>query len=262
MLKLIRSMMRGPVSAAWHLSARGVVTGLLLASSACVTSHQALLPDDVATALARTPMRRLETASLRLYYPESRRDQAYRAAAGLEECAAKLRGASQVHNGLADRRMTLILPELTFNNAFAAPPSLGYEPIAVVPTYSTIDAFSLEMGLPPNPVATACHELTHYVQFQQIAGFARVVNAIFGEAYSPQLGFDAWFAEGLAVHYETLLQPGIGRLAWPFWHGVFAAGVAGRRLNGGDLSAVNRDFYLGNHYLVGSHFVRFLAERY
>ena len=85
---------------------------------------------------------------------------------------------------------------------------------------------------------------------------------MFGEEYTPQIGFDPWFDEGLAVYYETKLQPGVGRLAWPFWHGAFAAGLAGRRLHGGDLSEFNRDAFMGNHYLVGSHFVRFLAERY
>ncbi len=243
---------------------RGLVgLGLfLLGAGGCATSEQPLLPDDVATALARTPMRRLETASLRIYYPESRREQAYRFAGGVEACALALKAFSQVHNLIADRRMTLILPELTFNNAFAAPPFAGYQPVAVVPTYGTLDTFSLELGLPQDPVPIACHELTHYVQFQQIGGLGLVLNVLFGETYSPQIGLDSWFFEGLAVYYETRLRPGVGRLAWPYWHGVFAAGVAGRQLNGGDLSALNRDFERGHQYLVGSQFVRFLAERY
>lgn len=241
-----------------------VLLGVLgcLAPAGCFTSVTPLIPEDVAAALATRPMRRLETPNLRIYYPQGGSEQALRGAARIEGCAAWLKAAAQVHNGLADRRMTLIIPEVTFNNAFVTPPLLGYEPIGVVPTYATIDAFSLEMGLPPDPAAIACHELVHYVHIQQIAGLARILNLLFGELYSPQLGVDAWFFEGLAVHYETLLQPGIGRLAWPYWNGLFAAGVAGRRLNGGDLSSLNRDFDVGNHYLVGSHFVRFLADRY
>ena len=100
------------------------------------------------------------------------------------------------------------------------------------------------------------------MQFQQVAGFAYAVDAVLGEQYTPQIGFDPWFDEGLAVYYETTLQPGVGRLAWPFWHGAFAAGVAGRRIQGGELSEFNRDAFMGNHYLVGSHFVRYLAQRY
>ena len=41
--------------------------------------------------------------------------------------------------------------ELAFNNAFVTPRISGYETLAVVPTYDTLDMFSLEMGLPPDP---------------------------------------------------------------------------------------------------------------
>jgi hypothetical protein len=247
----------------------GVVGAALVAAvvlsaslSACMAPVAPLLPQDVATALAQKPMRRLETANLEVYYPDDHHDEALRFADHVEWCARQLRARALVHNGIADRRLTLIMPDLTFNNAFTVPIVDGYEPLAVVPTYQTIDAFSLEMGLPPDAGTIACHELTHYVHFNQVSGFSWFIDQIFGEVYTPQLGFDGWFDEGLAVYYETTLQPGVGRLAWPFWHGAFAAGVAGRRLHGGDLSEFNRDAFMGNHYLVGSHFVRFLAQRY
>jgi hypothetical protein len=240
----------------------GLALGAMVAAGGCIAPVTPVMPQDVAAALAQKPMRHLETASLDVYYPADRRDEAVRFAGHVEWCARQLRARALVHNGIADRRLTLIMPELTFNNAFTSPMVLGYEPFAAVPTYQTIDAFSLEMGLPPDAGTIACHELTHYVHFNQVAGFSWIVDQAFGESYTPQLGFDGWFDEGLAVYYETTLQPGVGRLAWPFWHGALAAGVAGRRLHGGDLSEFNRDAFMGNHYLVGSHFVRFLAERY
>jgi Tol biopolymer transport system component len=234
-----------------------------LSLGGCIASVDPILPQDVAAALAREPMRRLDTTNLSVYYPAARHDEAVRFAGHVEGCARQLEARQLIHNGIGTRRMTLILPELTFNNAFTSPIFLGHEPFAVVPTYQTVDQFMLEMGLPPDAGTIACHELTHYVHFQQVAGLAFVVDLLFGEQYTPQIGFDSWFDEGLAVYYETTLQPGVGRLAWPFWHGAFAAGVAGRRLQGGDLSEFNRDaFALGNNYLVGSHFIRFLAERY
>ena len=155
----------------------------------------------------------------------------------------------------------MILPELALNNAFVSPRFSGYETLAVVPTYNTLDSFSLEFGLPPDPATIGCHEITHYVQFEQVAGFAWFWN-MFGQVYTPQIGLDPWFAEGLAVYYETKLQPGTGRLMWPFWRGAFAAGFAGKRFNGGDLSVFQRDFHAGSYYLAGSQFVRFLADRY
>jgi len=232
------------------------------AVAGCFASVQPQLPDDVATALARTPMRRLDTDNLQVYYPEPRRDEAYRFALFLESCTRALEARALIHNRLSDAKKIVIFPELTFNNAFTSPTLPGYAPFAVVPTYDSIDLFSLEMGLPPDPAIIACHELTHYVHLGQMAGFWYAMNLVFGNLITPQLGLDSWFDEGLAVYYETLLQPGVGRLAWPYWNGEFAAGVAGRRLNGGDMSALNRDAPLGNHYIVGSHFVRFLAERY
>jgi Tol biopolymer transport system component len=207
-------------------------------------------------------MRRLETSDMLLYYPEGQDIDAWRFAARVEGCLGYLRRVAHVHNSVADDKVVAILPELQFNNAFVTPRISGYETLAVVPTFNTVETFSLEMGLPPDPAAIGCHEITHYVQFQQIAGFAWFWNRVFGDVYTPQIGLDPWFDEGLAVYYESKLQPGLGRLAWPFWRGSFAAGFAGKRINGGDLSALKREFHGGNQYLVGSQFVRFLADRY
>ena len=233
-----------------------------LASAGCFPLAAPRLPQDVSAALADRPMRRLETDDMLLYYPQGQEIDAWRFATRVEGCVAYLRRVAHVHNSVADEKVVAILPELPFNNAFVAPRIAGYETQAVVPTFNTIETFSLEMGLPPDPGAIGCHEITHYVQFQQIAGFAWFWNRLFGDVYTPQIGLDPWFDEGLAVFYESKLQPGIGRLAWPFWRGSFAAGFAGKRINGGDLSAFQRDFHAGNQYLVGSQFVRFLADKY
>ncbi|HTA21389.1 MAG TPA: hypothetical protein VK989_18985, partial [Polyangia bacterium] len=197
-----------------------------------------------------------------LYYPEARRGLAERFAAHVGACVSALRARSFGRGRLSTHKVTLILPELPYNNAFVAPRDEGYEELGVVPTLFTSDQFSLESGLPPDAAAIACHEVTHFVHLEQIEGFAKVLNYLSGQAYTPQAGFDSWFDEGLAVYYETRLQPGTGRITWPFWQGVFAAGVAGRRLDGGDLSVYDRDFEGGNNYLVGSRFVKFLADRY
>jgi hypothetical protein len=246
---------RSPRSLLAVAAAAGLLAG-------CVGTVAPRLPDSVAAALAAQPMRTLETPDVVLYYPEARASEAMRFMGRVEYCAAALRARTLVQNRYSGSKLVLLLPELPFNNAFVAPRIFGYETIGVIPTVNTTDFFGLEAGLPPDPGAIACHELVHYFQFQQIAGFSAFINSVFGNAYTPQIGFDAWFAEGLAVYYESLLQPGIGRLAWPYWQGSFAAGVAGRRLDGGDLSTFNRDYHAGNHYLVGSQFVRFLVERY
>ena len=233
-----------------------------LAAAGCASLATPRLPDDVAAALTDHPMHRMDTADMILYFPEGREEQAARFLERVEGCARYEKGLARLHNGVADQKMVVILPELAFNNAFVAARLMGYETISVVPTYNTTDLFMLEGGIPPDPAIIGCHEITHYVHLQQLAGFAWFINTLFGEVYTPQDGLDPWFDEGLAVYYETKLQPGVGRLSWPFWHGAFAAGVAGHRINGGDLSAGNRDFFGGNHYLIGSEFVSFLAGRY
>jgi hypothetical protein len=249
-----------------HGAARAVATsallGALLGGAACVPVVEPRYPDDVAAALANRPMRVLEGQNLRLYYPEARQAEARRFLYRVEGCVRYLRQVQEVHNSIADAKMTVVMPEAPFNNAFVAPRLLGYDTQAVVPTFSTADVFSLEFGLPPDPGIIGCHEITHYVHAEQVAGFSWLMNAVFGATYTPQLGLDSWFHEGLAVYYETKLVPGTGRLAWPLWRGAFAAAYAGKRISGSDLHVLQRDFHSGNAYLVGSQFVRFLADRY
>src|SRR5438477_1954874 len=131
-------------------TALAVVAAAGLAAG-CFPVAQPRLPQDVGAALAERPMRRLETADMFLYYPEGRNIEAWRFATRVEGCVASLRHVAHVHNGVADQKIVAILPELAFNNAFVLPRAFGYETLAVVPTYNTLDAFALESGLPPDP---------------------------------------------------------------------------------------------------------------
>ncbi len=228
---------------------------LLAVTSGCTVARR--FDGATQAALARSDMRVMETGAMRLYYPAHRRDEALRFAGRIEACVDKLRHAAFVHNDHSDRLITLIFPEVPLNNAYVIPPVAG-EPVAVVPTHNTTDAFVL-FGIPPDPGFIGCHEIVHYIQATQIAGFPGFLTSVFGDAYTPQVGLDAWFWEGLAVFYETRLQSG-GRLGSRYWNGVFRAGVAGRGINGGDLSELHRQTPFGSHYLVGSHFVDWLAR--
>lgn len=242
-----------------HVVVPVIAIAVLLTS--CGAPAQSRFPPDVATALREQPMRRLETDSLIVYYPTKRRPDAVRIATRLEACAAVLRGQAKIHNSYADQKMSIVIPDVSFNNAFVALPAVGNEPVALIPTSNTLD-FVSELGMPPDPSFIGCHELVHYVQVLQTSGLWGWVNRIFGDVLTPQIGLDSWFLEGLATYYESRLSPGTGRMAWPAWRGVFHAGFAGKRINGGDLSAFQRPYHWGNHYLVGSHFVEFLAQRY
>ncbi|HEY5925452.1 MAG TPA: WD40 repeat domain-containing protein, partial [Kofleriaceae bacterium] len=230
---------------------------IVLALTACATVAPRF-PADVQTALAHDDMRRLETERFIIYYPSARRALVDRFLARADRCAATLRDHAMKKN-LA--KMVIVMPDAPFNNAFVAPDALGYEQVSVIPTYSTLD-FTTAFGLPPDPAAIACHELVHYVHFQHTSGFWGTFNKWFGPTYTPQLGYDPWFSEGLATHYEARLAPGLGRPVWPIFTGIYAAAYAGRRISSGELSSFGRSASVGHHYLVGSMFVRFLAERY
>ena len=235
------------------------VACLVAALAACAPVQQRF-PDDVAAALARDSMRRLETEHFIIYYASTRGAEISRFAQHAERCTSAVRTAALIKEGAWSDKMVVVMPDEPFNNAFVAEETGGYEPVAVIPTYATLD-FTTEFGLAPDPGLIACHELTHYVHFQQIAGFWRYANAIFGHLYDPQGGFDPWVFEGLAVHYETTLNPGVGRPAWPLFTGIFAAGYAGgQHLDGGELSVFKRLAAAGHHYLVGGMFIKFLAE--
>jgi len=231
--------------------------GLLWAANGCVVARR--FDGATQAALAKHDMRVLETDTMRLYYPAHRRDEALRFAARVEGCLEPLQRASYVHNSHADRMLTLVFPDVPLNNAYVIPPVAG-EPVSVVPTHATTDVFAL-FGIPPDPGFIACHEVVHYLHAVQVSGFPRFLATVFGDAYTPQIGLDLWFWEGLAVFHETKLQTG-GRLGSRYWTGVFQAGVAGRGINGGDLSELHRQTPFGSHYLVGSHFIDWLARRY
>jgi hypothetical protein len=221
---------------------------------------QPRFPDDVQAAFAHGEMRRLETARFIVYYPAHRRAEIDRFVVRADRCADALQAAALVPAGAWHDKMVITMPETAFNNAFVLAEALGYEHVSVIPTLSTLD-FTTEFGLLPDPGVTACHELVHYVHLEQIAGFWRHLDDAFGYLYTPQIGYDPWFLEGLATHYEAKPSPGLGRPTWPIFTGMFAAGYAGKRMTSGDLSELGRLAPVGHHYLVGTMFVRFLTER-
>lgn len=218
------------------------------------------LPLDVQRAVDRDTMRVLHTQNIDLYYPAQLKTQAYDLAQRAEGCIEPLRRASIGRGGISEKRLELIFADLPFNNAFVNPPSNG-DFFSVIASHWTMD-ITTETGLPPSPGYVACHELTHYIQAQQTLRSLGGINRAFGYVITPQAGLDVWFWEGLATYYEERLQPGTGRPAWPVWDGLFRAAVADKRLDGGDLSELNRRLHWGNHYVYGSHFIAYLIETY
>ncbi|MGE3672883.1 MAG: TolB family protein [Polyangiaceae bacterium] len=206
-------------------------------------------------------MRQLETDTLIVVYPEGKRREAIRFARRAAYCREELLRRALIKGGASEEKAVLILPDVSINNAFVVPP-LGREPIGVIPTHQTSDFF-LKLNLPPDAGIIGCHEMTHYVQAQQIGGFPGALHAAFGDLYTPQIGLAPWFFEGLAVYYETRLQDGTGRLGTRYFEGFLAAGfqAEGEAVSGGLLSEFNRRVSFG-HYLFGAYFVDYLARTF
>lgn len=239
---------------------RKVIWLVALAAAGCASTGS-VFPSDVQEAFQKEPMLRAETEHLVLYYPAKRQAMVERFAVRADACAGALKRRARHHGRTWAEKMTITMPEVTFNNAYVAPKIAGQPDVSVVPTLTNLD-FTTEMGLPPDAGFVTCHELVHYVQFQQISGLWSALDLVFGDVYTPQLGFEPWFFEGLATYYESALQPGVGRPLWPTFNAMFAAAYAGRSIGAGELSVFARRAPVGHQYLVGTMFMRFLAERY
>ena len=70
-------------------------------------------------------MRELETDSLIVLYPQGKRAQALRFARRAEYCREELMARALIEGGASDEKAVLVLPDVSFNNAFVVPPEGG-----------------------------------------------------------------------------------------------------------------------------------------
>lgn len=229
-----------------------------LSLTGCFSSAPKFSPD-VQRSFRDYDMQRMDTDRLKIYYPEHRREEALIVATQMEECLEEIE-ASVPRPVRWWGSVPVYLPEVEFNNAYVAY-GPATEPHIVMPTLFTANIFG-PMGFTPSASAIGCHEMVHYVQFTQIHGFYGWINRVFGPSVNPQIGLDFWFLEGLATYLESQLVEGVGRYGSPIWEAYFAAGVAETRIDGGRMSQNNREIPYGAHYLVGSHFIAYLADTY
>ena len=168
---------------------------------------QQRFPDDVQASLAHDECAGSRPTRFIIYYPAHRRAEidrflvrAERCAERAARCGADPRRAVARQDGDRDARRR------RSTTRSCCPSSPATSTVSVIPTIATLD-FTTEFGLPPDPGFIACHELVHYVHFEQIDGFWGTLDYVFGDLYTPQIGYDPWFVEGLATHYEAKLSP-------------------------------------------------------
>ena len=233
---------------------------LSLSGCAFVTPR---FPQEVRTSFAREDMRKLSTQSLELYYPASQRPAALRIAARVEDCVERLRLLTR--STQKRPRVLAYLTSADFNNAYVMPDVSSIPQQMVMPTHMSIEFFNL-LGFGAAELGeVGCHEAVHYVQMQQTDGLWGGLNFLTGGLFQPNIFTESWFLEGLATHYEGRLGKSFGRPHSPLWRGSFEAAVdaLGGKLHPGYLSGQHRRMApFGGNYLVGSHFVEWLAERH
>jgi hypothetical protein len=251
-----------PVARWWgRMLTRCVLLTCLLWMAGC-TSFAPRFPSNIAASFARDPMRRLETRSLRLYYPEPHRVEALRVAARLESCVDQLRAHA---HGPEDDKLLVVMTSADFNNAYVSPMIPGQPQQMVLPEHVTLELFHW-FGLGTADVGDiACHEAVHYVQLEQVGGVWGVLNTITGGSLQPNIFTETWFLEGLATYYEGRLGARVGRPFSPVFRGWWESGVASDvdGLNPGYLNPDHRAVLpFGANYQTGFAFVEYLAETY
>lgn len=239
-----------------------VLLAVLLMATGCATLGPRF--DQAVTAsFARQPMRKLESARVELYYPESKREEALRLIQRLDRCVEQLR--RNRFSGTERPKVLAYLTTANFDNAYVQA-QVGGLPIQMVLAHHFTTEFFNLLEIGTNHVDdVSCHEAVHYVQFQEVDELWYFLNLAFGDLLDPNIATESYFLEGLATYYEGRLERNTGRPHSPIWRGLFESGVALRKgeISPGDMSPGQRELVpFGGQYLVGMHFIEWLARRY
>lgn len=218
---------------------------------------------ELATTFAQDDMRKLETADIELYYPAEYTEAAKRVAARATECLRSMRARDVTKR--AYPKALLFLSSANYNNAYVGGQS-GGEPLQLVNPLSATSEILHWYGLGGAEVGdVACHEMFHFVHYEQVNGFWEIVNTILGPVLPPQAFLERWFTEGVAQFYEGRIQRSVGRPFSPLYRGSFDSFVALRKgaVEPGDLSLSQRELSpFSGAYITGLHFVEWLVTKY
>ena len=205
-------------------------------------------------------MRVMVTPQIQTFYPDGQAAAARATTAQLQSCYAQL----LTHLPPIPReRLQLIIHRGELNNAYVHPPAGAQPTFMVLPMHQGLEMFNLLNFGVAGGTWVGCHEAVHYVMLNYITGFWRGVNAAFGDVISPQNFLDPWVHEGMATYYEAKLAGPVGRPTSALWRGMFEAAAAGEnyKLHAGHLAG-DRRIEFGGRYLIGMHFIEYLAQTY
>ncbi|MTI59661.1 MAG: hypothetical protein FH762_06670 [Firmicutes bacterium] len=107
------------------------------------------------------------------------------------------------------------------------------------------------------------HEYTHISQMTNNSGTASSLTKIFGNYFSPNVHIPMWMMEGITVYSESQVSPYEGRLNAGYFDTLIASKAAANKLP----SILQANYYhnhfpLGQYYLYGGEFFKYLAASY
>ncbi|MBI4511989.1 MAG: PD40 domain-containing protein [Deltaproteobacteria bacterium] len=107
------------------------------------------------------------------------------------------------------------------------------------------------------------HEYAHVLHLDTTSGLPEAYNRVYGKIWLPNQVQPRWFIEGLATYEESKRTSGGRTRSAIFDMYLRMAVLAGKHLGLDVMSSGYRPFPHGNiAYLYGSHFVKFIADRY
>jgi hypothetical protein len=241
----------------WQRVAMGSLCTTAVGGCASVGMFDAVTSAEI----AHHDMRVMRSDMSQIYYASTLEPETLVVSRRLDKCLARLRRLTGARHSPA----RVVIHDGELNNAYVSIPMAGASLAMVSPMHMSVELFNLFGQGVVDLDDAICHEAVHYAMSEADEGMWRYINRLAGPFFSPAAFFPDWLSEGMATYYESHLGKATGRSINPLWHGTFAAGLHGpRRLRLSDMHMANRTVAgIGSPaYLVGSHFVAFLAERY
>lgn len=107
------------------------------------------------------------------------------------------------------------------------------------------------------------HEYTHHSHLTSTDKTPLLLSKIFGNILSPNLYSPMWMIEGITVRNESYFSPYIGRLNNGYYTEVIQAQLRDDKFqNHITANYYLEDFPLGNYYIYGGAFVKWLSDIY
>ena len=192
------------------------------------------------------PWRTLETANFAVHFPERQRHAA-RSVAGAAErllpgisTALRWKPSGRIH--------VVVLDSADFANGLASPVPFNYTMVFLSPP----DEGELLQNQSWLDLVLS-HELFHLVHLDMARGAPLGLRSVFGRLpfLFPNVFQPGWIVEGLAVHAESSLEKGHGRLGQAAFEGTMRAEASRGFRSLREINAGGRGFPLNREYLYG-----------